>query len=219
MSTPCIKCGNPNPEHTMRFAVVNVSSTSTTTYQGRKQITTTTTNESMAGVDKCCVCESCIRKKRIGHSIGTAIATFLAVYFFYIIFAAFFTNKKYFNSHVPGIFKVGALLSAVVAIIVFIVLMQTETPLIGAMILKKKRGKDGKGKVFAPIEPSIYTGKGSTQPNITAFMTKTGLKTQVANGIFFKFIASGTGSQLVDQMLFEQQRTTPNDITHDNTVQ
>lgn len=203
----CIKCGKPNPEYEPRFVTVGVISSSSTSYSGRKQVTTTTTSERITGVDRCCVCEDCIRKKRISSAIGAALGGLLGGTFVTFIMAIFFMGKS-FNDHAMGAFLVSLLVGVAVCVGVFIHQMKEDMPFLAAALLKKARNDKAvalENKRYIPVDASIYHGKNSTQPDLEVFKNKTALKTNIGPLIFMQYVASGMGDQLVDQMLLQQQ--------------
>ena len=201
----CIKCGCSDPEYDLRFVKVGVISSSSTARSGRKQVTTTTTTERIDGVDRCCVCDKCIRSKRTASAFGAAFGGLFGGLFVTFLLAIFLMSKS-FNDHVKEAFLVSLLVGVVIAVIVFIVKMRTDAPLVAADIIKKDRKLPRvslENIRFIPVERSIYINKKTNQPDLEVFKSKTGLKTNIAAILFLQFVATGIGNELVDQMLLQ----------------
>ena len=74
----CMCCGAPNPENDVRFLVVDVNATSTTTRINYKTTqTTTVTTEKFSGADRYVVCNRCIGQKKHSNAIGLAVVGLL----------------------------------------------------------------------------------------------------------------------------------------------
>lgn len=197
----CIKCGKRDPEYRQLFAVVNASSASNTTYSGNKRITTTTTTESFAGADACAACEECVKKKRLGDAIGAGTAGLFGGTLLSILCAAFFTKKDFFNSHASTILLVCLGVGVVAAVLVFLSEMKEKAPFIMAKLLKKARGTAAAGKVFVPLDRSLYIPKNGTVPDINEFKKKTGLKTDVGSAVFVQLILAAPSGDLINSIL------------------
>lgn len=201
----CIKCGRENPEHEPRFVKVSVISSSSTSRSGRQQVTTTTTSERIIGVDKCCVCDKCVRSKRRGEATGSFFGALFGTLFVTFIMAIFIMGDA-FNSRVATVFFVTLFIAFVVAVITFIVKMKKPMPFVAADIIKKARKTPAialETIKFIPVDRSLYLGEATKEPNLEVFKTKTGLKTNIASVILSQFVAPGIGDQLVDHILLE----------------
>lgn len=209
----CCKCGREHPEYTYRFVAVDQSSTSSTAYQGTKQVTTTTTTEQFKGVDRASFCIDCIKKKRITNAITTSLGVLAAGFIFSFILIAFCVSKaKNANGGLMALASLGV--GVVAGIIAFIVCMIKENPFVAGEILAKIRKNTSFGEAganfgsntsktmrYVPVDSSFYIAKNASQPDLQTFQNKSGLKTNVGVYVFTLFIAPGNGNGLVDLML------------------
>lgn len=203
----CIKCGKPNPEYEPRFVAVNVISNSSTSYSGRKQITTTTTSERIIGPERCCACEDCIKKKRTADAVSAGLGGLLGGTIFPFIMSVFFLGKR-FNDNAGTAFLVCLAIGVVVSVCVFIYQMKRDMPFIAEELLKKARKNaivSPEQIRYIPVDPSLYLSKDKTHPDLEVFKSKTNLKTNIGTIIFTQFVLTGLGDALVDQMLLQQQ--------------
>lgn len=205
----CLKCGKTNPEHTLRYVSVNVNATSSTSYRGRKQVTTTTTTESFAGVERCHVCDACLKKKRAINAVVSALGTAAVIMAVLMLCFAYCSGGGTLReTEARTAFAVSGAVAVIVGSIVFCMQMKTQKPFIGAMILKKQLGPTATGKVFIPVNTELYLGKDKVTPDMNVFLSKTNLKTEVGTIVFIQFIATGLGEQLVDAMIAREQEGT-----------
>ena len=196
----CIRCGKPDPQHTLRYFAVNQVSHSTTQYSGRKKITTTLTNESIAGAERINVCNRCIKRKRLLNSLECGLAVFICVIIFCAIIYFYCTSSK--KPDDPKDFYILFLvLAAVSAVITFIVTMARKTPFVGALVLKKVKGKEAENITYVPADPYLYFGKDKTHVSLDVFKNKSGLKTEIGDELFIKFISPGIGNEAVDAII------------------
>lgn len=196
----CIKCGKPNPEHTQRFFAIKVIANSSTSYQGRKQITTTVTNESFVGAERIQVCDECIRKKRLSNSVFTAIGVLFASFLALLILFAWVINGET-GKKVSDYFLVIAIIASIIAVIMFFVGMKKEDPFVGELLLKKMKGEEANQICYVPVEPNWYLKSDKSGVDLEVFKKKTGLKTNLADGLFLTCIALGMGDATVDQIV------------------
>ena len=196
----CVKCGKSDPEHTQRFFAIRVVSNSSTSYRGRKQITTTVTNESFAGVERIHVCEACIRGKRFSNAVFTSIGVLFASFLGCLILFAWIINGKSGKS-ISDYFLAITIISAIIAIIMFVVCMNKEDPFVGGLLLKKMKGKEANGICYVPAEPEWYLKSDKSGVDLEVFKRKTGLRTNLADGLFLTCIALGLGDATVDQII------------------
>ena len=209
----CCKCGREHPEYTYRFVAVDQSSTSSTAYQGTKQVTTTTTTEQFKGVDRASFCIDCIKKKRITNAITTSLGVLAAGFIFSFILIAFCVSKaKNANGGLMALASLGV--GVVAGIIAFIVCMIKENPFVAGEILSKIRKNTSFGQTganigsntsktmrYVPVDSGFYIAKNASQPDLQTFQNKSGLKTNVGVYVFTLFIAPGNGNGLVDLMI------------------
>ncbi len=203
----CMCCGAPNPENDVRFLVVDVSATSTTTRVNYKTTrTTTVTTENFSGADRYLVCNRCVAQKKRSNAIGLAVVGLLGGFVANILVFGMidYVNKGFFNSHVPLIMTIGAIVAVVAAVSNFITAMGEPVPFTAQRMLRKARGSEAIGKVYVPAAREAYITKKQPGPDINVYHQKIGLKTAVGDALFLQVIATGQGDQAVDDFLNQQ---------------
>lgn len=204
----CIKCNCENPEHDLRFVKVNQVSSSTTSYRGLRQVTTTTTTENFTGVDRACICEKCIKGKRLANSFLNSLIGLVGGFIVSILFMAFILRRSNDVDFGPvALFCL--VVGIVIAIIAFLVNITKGSAFIAGEIVRKIRGE--KTVQFVPVDQSLYINKKTGQADLETFKSKSGLKTGVGQQVFLLFVATGVGNDLVDKMLAEGT-SVPSDI-------
>ena len=58
---------------------------------------------------------------------------------------------------------------------------------------------------YVPVEISLYCPKNSTTPKIKIFKERTGMRTEVADKVFEKFVVPGNGDEIIDSILLAQE--------------
>lgn len=194
----CEKCGKTVPVETFRFVKVNVSATQSTSYSGRKQITTTTTYEQFDGVCRADFCADCIKKKRLFTAIEYFVIGLVAGFGLPFLLALLFTGQN-FNSSAGIIALICLGIGLVCGIIGFVVGMKEQAAFLAGSILDGKR----KGTRHIPVAKGIYDNKQGT-PALDLFTRRSSLKTNVGLTVFTQFIATGLGDILVDTLLAKE---------------
>ena len=198
----CARCGKPQAEHFVNFAVITSDSSKTghTERQGidKVEVTTTTTTERFLGTESISVCEDCIKKQRKSSSRTWGLGFFLlglAVGFgiTFLLTVGSFTGK---NAR-PG----GAGISALIALGVGVVLgilfgigmgkyqSGLETPFIAAKVYAKLPGVCNTYN-YVPLVPELYSKHADSVTNLDVFKTKNNLKTDLADTIFREYLTS-----------------------------
>jgi len=203
----CMCCGASNPENDVRFLVVDVNATSTTTRVNYKTTrTTTVTTENFSGADRYVVCNRCVAQKKRSNAIGLAVVGLLGGFVANIlVFAMIDTmNKGFFNSHVPLIMTIGAIVAVAASVGNFVTAMGEPVPFTAQRMLKKARGAEALGKVYVPAAREAYITKKQPGPDINVYHQKVGLRTAVGDALFLQVIATGQGNRAVDDLLDQQ---------------
>ena len=195
----CEKCGKTVPVETFRFVKVNVSATQSTSYSGRKQITTTTTYEQFDGVCRADFCADCIKKKRLFTAIEYFVIGLVAGFGLPFLIFLLFSGKDFFNSNAGTLALISLGIGLVGGIIGFAVGMKEQAAFLAGSILDGKR----KGTRHIPVAKGIYDNKQGT-PALDLFTRRSSLKTNVGLMIFSQFIATGLGDILVDTLLAKE---------------
>lgn len=199
-STSCARCGKPQAEHFVRFAVVDtdVSKSSRTETQGidKVEVTTKTTTETFKGIESVRVCEDCIQKQRAASARAWGLGSFLVVLVggfiinFILIIMIFGEKQSYKNNY--GLFALIALGIAFAAGIAIGLLfrsaqMDTETPFIAAKVYAKLPGICNYYH-YLPLVPSVYTRAGQSMPDPVLFKGKNNMETELCDMIFRKYL-------------------------------
>ena len=198
----CARCGKPQAEHFVSFAVV--ASDSDKNYRTERQgidkveVTTTTTTERLLGTESINVCEDCIKRQRKSSGRTWGLGFFLlglAAGFgiTFLLTVGSFTGK---NAR-PG----GAGISALIALGVGAVLgllfgigmgkyqSGLETPFIAAQVYAKLPGVCNTYN-YVPLVPELYHMAGKSVPDAAVFKNKNNLKTDLADTIFREYLRS-----------------------------
>lgn len=194
----CKKCGKPDPEHAFLFTAVDVQSNSTSARSGKRTVTTTTTRESVSGVEAACFCDQCIKKKRLSRATGIAFLGFVGSFFGLTILSLIIPiSKSTYNSNAGVIFLIIGLIAAAAAIAAFISTMKEKPGITAADLMKQvnKTNAPGVAKKYVNMDPSLYKDK-QGKGDLNAFKRETGLKTGVADALFLQIMAPGVASQL-----------------------
>ena len=203
----CMCCGAPNPENDVRFLVVDVNATSTTTRVNYKTTrTTTVTTESFSGADRYVVCDRCIGQKKRSNAIGLAVVGLLGGFVGGILIFAMidYFSKGFFNSHVPLIMVICAIVAVAASVTNFINGLGEPVAFTAQRMLKKARGTAALGKVYVPADRAAYIPKNQSGPDINVYHQKVGLRTAVGDALFLQVIATGQGNRAVDDFLARQ---------------
>ena len=193
----CIKCGTADPEHVLRYFAVR---------QNANVTPSSSIGDLVAGAERITVCDRCIQKQRRSDAIGSGIGHLFMAFFGGLMLSAAFigitpSGKRYFNSHVAGIFTVVILFAVASAIYFFVKALHRETPFVGAKLLKKLRGAAANGIVYVPADKNLYWGKNGNQPDGNAFKEKNRLPAGIGDAVFLLLIAEGKGDEIVDEII------------------
>lgn len=203
----CMCCGASNPENDVRFLVVDVNATSTSTRVNYKTTrTTTVTTEQFSGAERYVVCNRCVQKKKRSNAVGMSIAGILGGFVGCILLFAMidYFSKGFFNSHVPLIMTVSLIAAVAAAITNCVTALREPAAFAAQRMLKKAKGTTALGKVYVPADSAAYASKNSSGPDINVYHQKLGLKTAVGDMLFLQVIATGQGNQVVDEFLAKQ---------------
>lgn len=202
----CMSCGASNPENDVRFLVVDVNSTSTTTRVNYKTTqTTTVTTEQFSGAERYVVCNNCIRRKRRANAVSMTIVGVLGGFVACMLLFGMidYFNKGFFNSHVPLIMTIGIIVGVAAAVANCVNALREKSDFLAMALLRKAKG-GAAGKVYVPADKAAYIPKNQTMPDLNLYHQKTGLKTNVGDMLFLTVIAPGNGNQVVDDFLAQK---------------
>lgn len=201
----CIKCGKENPEITQQFIVVKVETNSNTTYSRsyKTKTTETTVKETFIGTDACVVCEECVKRERkrdtivdmIAMLVGAVIIALGVPYLFSIGIDDLNEAEKIVCRN--ALFIIFAALGVLAILLIMISRLRTETPFVIARLYKRRYGLKDYGIKYIPVQSGLYCRKKSEIPDLELFKKKSGLKTQLAERLFYQLIVPGTGGSLV----------------------
>ncbi len=202
----CCKCGRKNPENIYRFLAVDVKTSSSTQYQGGQQVTTTVTNEKLAGADKIYVCDKCIQKQRIIDAFFFGFCVLFICFIIVSILYLWLAGND--NDHIGTGLLVVLILSTVAGVFMFIHSMKEDKEFLAASILKKIKGKDAATTTYVPVNADLYRKQDGTGADLDRFKRRTGLKTNLADSLLTSCISLGIGNALVDQLSGVKQPST-----------
>ena len=178
-TTSCARCGKPDAEHYVRFALVGreEDKSHSTRKQGLDTVetTTTTTKEQLIGVESACFCDACIQKQRraiaIGWGVGSFFVALIAGYLVGLLLLNMIFGVKSGGDNDRLFMLISLGLGMVVGVlcgcVFYSAMTEHETPRAAA---------------------EIYCMAGQTTPDISVFKTKTNLKTNLADAIFIQYI-------------------------------
>ena len=64
-----------------------------------------------------------------------------------------------------------------------------------------RRKMSGKRYRYIPVDVSLYCPKNSTTPKMKIFKDKTGMRTEMADKVFERFVVPGKGDEMIDSIL------------------
>ncbi len=183
----CLRC-KMDAEKEYGFVVVeSVISSQSKEYIVARQ-TKTTIYEKFETVERAGICNSCIKKERNKLALGGVG--------FSLFFA--FCIITYAHAYTPGfliVFGVIVLISS----IGFFVYSRTKNDAFFASDIR--RNMSGKRFRYVPVEAALYCSKGNPAPQLKSFKEKTGMRTELADQIFEKFVIPGNGDEIIDSIL------------------
>ena len=198
-TTACARCGKPDAEHYVRFALVGreEDKSHSTRKQGLDTVetTTTTTKEQLIGVESACFCDACIQKQRraiaIGWGVGSFFVALIAGYLVGLLLLNMIFGGKSGGDNDRLFMLISLGLGLIVGVlcgrVFYSAMMEHETPRVAAKLYEKLPGVK-KASEYVPLSPEIYCMAGQTTPDISVFKTKTNLKTNLADAIFIQYI-------------------------------
>ena len=222
----CFNCEKDDPEHTYRFVRISVNVVEDSVRKGNVETTATRTVEKFDGVERASVCNTCVKKKRRAGKILGAVVGFLIVILMFLLAIPVLQT-------VPDDTIAAVLISALViglglGIFMFILIGRTsKVQFILARMLERKTTGDDNSSFdrdrktgtstykeisyrFLPVDPELYTPKGSSGPTLECFRKNTGLRTDIYKAVYEMFIASGNGNSFVDEIL--EKKLNPEDV-------
>ncbi|MBO4626678.1 MAG: hypothetical protein J5645_01690 [Lachnospiraceae bacterium] len=188
----CVRC-QKDAEKEYRFVVVEsvISSQSKEYIVARK--TQTSIYEKYETVERVGICNSCIKKERNKLALaGTG---------FSLLFAVCLT--LYTRAFTPG-FLIAFGSIALISSIGFFVYSRTKKDAFYAADIR--RNMSGKRYRYVPVEAGLYCSRNSSAPKIKIFKEKTGMRTEVADKVFEKFVIPGNGDEMIDSILASNGR-------------
>lgn len=188
----CVRC-KKDAEKDYRFVVVASAITSQSKEYIVVRQTKTTIYEKYETVERVGICNSCIKKERNKLALGG------------IGFSLFFVFCliSYTRAFTPG-FLIAFGIIALISSIGFFVYSRTKKDAFYAADIRRKMS--GKRFRYVPVEASLYCPKKSTTPQIKIFKEKTGMRTEVADKVFEKFVIPGNGDEIIDSILASNGR-------------
>ena len=188
----CIRC-KKDAEKDYRFVVVASAITSQSKEYIVVKQTKATIYEKYETVESVGICNSCIKKERNKLALG---GTGFSLFFAACLIA-------YTRAFTPG-FMITIGIIALIASIGFFAYSRTKKDAFYAADIRHKMS--GKRYRFVPVETGLYCPKKSTTPQIKIFKEKTGMRTEVADNVFEKFVIPGNGDEIIDSILASNGR-------------
>lgn len=183
----CVCC-KKDAEREYRFVVVASVITSQTKEYIVAQKTKTTIYEKYETVERVGICNSCIKKERNKLALGGIGASLL----FALALIA------YVQAYTPGfLITFGSM--ALISSFCFFAYSRKKKDAFYASDIKRKMS--GKRYRYIPVDVSLYCPKNSTTPKMKIFKDKTGMRTEMADKIFEKFVVPGHGDEMIDSIL------------------
>ncbi len=181
----CARCGKPQPETFVRFAVVAVEEDKSTHTEkqgvNKVETTTTTTTERLQGVESCSFCTGCLRKQRTLSMLIWGLGTFLLGLIVGFVITWLITDKALVS------LIVGAVLGVVIGSLFASNERDLEIPFVAAKLYPRLPGVCGSYR-YLPLHPELYTRKGETAPDPVVFKSKNNLKTDLADAICRRYL-------------------------------
>lgn len=192
----CVRCKKANPDNTYRFAIVDVRSSSTTQNYVVAKKTTTTVYEKLVSFERSSFCKSCIKKERLMYVLKWTgfIALFILVA---LVVAALRTGS--FGLWIPIVTAIGTVIGAIILLIYS--LCRKDVFFASDIRTRMASKKTGIKYRFVPLDAKLYSAKGNTEPDLKLFKQRSGLRTQVADRLFEKFVLPGNGDEQVDALI------------------
>ena len=183
----CVHC-KKDAEKDYRFIVVrSVISSQSKEYIVAKQ-TKTTIYEKYETVERVGICNNCIKKERNKLALG-GIG-------FSLLFAVALITVT--HAYTPG-FLIAYGIIALISSIGFFAYSRTKKDAFYASDIRRNMSE--KRYRYVPVEVGLYCPKNSSTPQIKIFKEKTGMRTEVADKIFEKFVIPGNGDEIIDSIL------------------
>ncbi len=186
----CVICDSTDADNEFRFAAVDVKTSSETQYYVVAKKTTTTVRERFAGVCRESFCTKCLKKQRTKYILTATVATFFLTILCMLVIGL---NAGVLSA---GFFIATIIIAVIAAIIAIACTVGKKEAFHAGALLFEKRNRQLR---YVPVDPSLYAVKGKT--TIEKFKERSNLRTEVANKIYEKFIESGRGNELVDEII------------------
>ena len=185
----CIRCDN-KAENTFRFVVVNknVVSRSIDNYVVIKKQTVDIT-EKLVSVERTCICNKCIQKER--NKLALEVCGFAVLFMVGLLVR----TRSHFGWETLLVSGGLAIIIATCAIIY----SRVRKDAFYAVDIRKETTSDD--YYFVPVDATLYCSKDEDVPNLNKFIAKTGLRTELANAVFEKFVLPGHGDAMIDSMI------------------
>ncbi|SMC33247.1 hypothetical protein SAMN06296952_0302 [Oscillospiraceae bacterium] len=186
----CVICNSEEADKTYRFAVVDRRTSSETKEYVVARKTTTTIYERFAGVCRESFCDKCLKKQKM-KNLRTAVPVAFGLTL--LILVVIGLNAGGLSK---GFFIASLIISALVSVIALVICLTAKDTSLAKELLFDKRGRR---LTYVHVDPSIYMSGNKT--TLAKFKEKSGLRTEVAEKIYEKFIESGKGNELVDEII------------------
>ena len=187
----CVRC-KKDAEKDYRFVVVrSVISSQSKEYIVVKQ-TKATIFENYETVERVGICNSCIKKERNKLALG---GIGFSLFFAFCLIA-------YTRAFTPGFLITFGVLALISSMGFFVYSRSKKDAFYAADI---RRNMSEKKFRYVPVEVSLYCPKNSTTPKIKIFKERTGMRTEVADRVFEKFVVPGNGDEIIDSILLAQE--------------
>ena len=184
--TICARCGKPQAEHFVSFAVISSHSDKkySTEMQGINKVETTTTTTT----------ETFKASGRVWF-FGTFLVVMIGGFVINFILGIFiFAPKQSYHTN----YGLYALISLGVALVAGVLLgllfrsarLDTEMPFVAAELYKELKGKSDTYQ-YVPLVPQIYCRGGESVPDAEVFKSKNNLKTNLSDTLFIRYIRAG----------------------------
>lgn len=199
----CIGCEKDSPEFKQQFLVVNVETSSDTAYSRsyKTKTTETTVKETFVGTDSCAICAECVKRARKRDTLVDMLTVLVgAVFCTLVVPRLFLLMMTDLNDAEKTLIKsvflaIMAALGVLAILLIMVSRLRMETPFVIARLYKRRYGHKDGGNKYIPLQGGLYCKKRSTIPDLELFKKKTGLKTHLAEELFYRYIASGDGGR------------------------
>ena len=193
----CDRCDSSENTEIFRLIGVSVESSSTTRYGLLKDTTTTHIREELMKAQKVCLCRTCVGKAQIKVALKEAFSGFIAAAAVMLIIFLLDSRK---SGHLVFPYPFLLVFAGATAVICFIsVLFWPDSRIVG-----KSMAEDST-EIYVPIDPKLYTRKGSNEPDLATFRRITRLKTKLGADIFDAFIYDDNGIEMIDSILSKKE--------------